>query len=170
MTITIRPETAADAPAIRALLAGAFEASAEGEAELVEHLRRDGDLVLALVAVDAAQRVVGHVAFPRLYLETPDREFPAIGLAPLAVVATHRRQGVGAALVRAGLDRLAASGETIVFVLGNPDYYTRFGFALDLAQPFICVYAGPYFMALRLADTAPRAGIVRYPAVFEGLS
>ena len=56
-----------------------------------------------------------------------------------------------------------------MFVLGNPAYYTRFGFALDAAQPFTCVYAGPYFMALRLADTAPRAGIVRYPAVFEGL-
>ena len=72
--------------------------------------------------------------------------------------------------MRAGLERLAASGEAIVFVLGNPDYYTRFGFALDLAQPFTCVYAGPHFMALRLADTAPRAGIVQYPAVFEGLS
>ena len=58
----------------------------------------------------------------------------------------------------------------MVFVLGDPDYYTRFGFALDLAQPFICVYAGPYFMTLRLSDTAPRAGIVRYPAVFDGLS
>jgi putative acetyltransferase len=169
VTITIRLEAAADAQAVRALLAGAFETSVEGEAELVEQLRRDGDLVLALVAVDAVQRVVGYVAFPRLYVENADREFPAVGLAPLAVVAPHRRQGVGAALVRAGLDRLAARGETIVFVLGNPDYYTRFGFALDLAQPFICVYAGPYFMALCLADTAPRAGIVRYPAAFDGL-
>ena len=142
MTITIRPEAAADAPAVHALLTGAFETSAEGEAQLVEQLRRDGDLVLALVAVDALQRVVGHVAFPRLYVESADREFPVVGLAPLAVDATHRRQGVGAALVRAGLDRLAVQGETLVFVLGDPAYYTRFGFALDLAQPFICVYPG----------------------------
>jgi putative acetyltransferase len=170
VTITIRPETAADIQEVRALLAAAFGASAAGEAELVESLRRDGDLVLALVAVDASQRVVGHVAFPRLHVETGRRKFPAVSLAPLAVAATLRRQGIGAALVRAGLDGLAASGETTVFVLGDPDYYTRFGFALDLALPFTCVYAGPYFMAQRLADTAPRAGIVRYPAAFEGLS
>jgi len=163
--VTIRPEAAADAPAIHELLAHAFETAAE--AELVDRLGRDGDLVLSLVATDAAQAVVGHVAFPRLRVDSAGREWSAIGLAPLAVAATHRRRGIGAALARAGLDRLAAQGETLVFVMGNPAYYTRFGFALATAQPFICAYAGPYFMALRLADTAPRAGTVRYPAAFD---
>jgi putative acetyltransferase len=165
VTITIRPETAADAQAVRALLTNAFETPAE--AELVQCLRRDGDLVLALVAVDAAHRIVGHVAFPRLHVGD---EYPAVGLAPLAVVAAHRRRGVGAALVRAGLERLVAGGETIVFVLGNPAYYKRFGFALEAARPFTCVYAGPYFMAIALADNAPRAGVVRYPASFASVT
>lgn len=164
MTITIRPETAADAGAIRALLVHAFDTPAE--ADLVDRLRRDGELVLALVATDAAHGVVGCAAFPRLHVGA---DWPAVGLAPLAVSGTHRRQGIGAALVRDGLDRLAALGETLVFVLGSPQYYTRFGFALEAAQPFPCVYAGAYFMALRLTDAAPRAGAVRYPAAFDGL-
>jgi putative acetyltransferase len=165
---TIRPETAADAPAIHDLLAHAFETPAE--AELVDRLRRDGDLVLSLVATDTAQAVVGHVAFPRLRVESAGRESPVAGLAPLAVAETHRRQGIGAQLTRAGLDHLRAKGETLVFVMGNPAYYTRFGFALETAQPFTCVYAGPYFMALRLADAALRTGTVRYPAAFDDLS
>ncbi len=164
--IAIRPEVPADATDVRELLVRAFETSAE--AELVDRMRRDGDIVLALVATDA-QAVVAHVAFPRLRIENAGREFPVIGLAPLAVSETHRRRGVGAALVRAGLDRLRAQGETLAFVLGDPAYYARFGFALGTAQPFTCVYAGPYFMALRLSDAAPRAGTVRYPAAFDGL-
>jgi putative acetyltransferase len=131
-------------------------------------MRRDGDIVLALVAIDA-QAVVGHVAFPRLRIENAGRELAGVGLAPLAVSETHRRRGVGAALVREGLDRLRAQGETLVFVLGDPAYYTRFGFALETARPFTCVYAGSYFMALRLSDAAPGNGAVRYPAAFDDL-
>jgi putative acetyltransferase len=165
--IAIRLEAPADAPAIHELLVHAFEMPVE--AELVDRMRRDGDIVLALVATDA-QAVVGHVAFPRLFIENVGREFVGVGLAPLAVSKTHRRRGVGAALVREGLDGLRAQGETLVFVLGDPAYYTRFGFALETAQPFTCVYAGPYFMALRLSDAAPSGGTVRYPSAFDGLA
>jgi putative acetyltransferase len=164
----VRPESPKDVGSVRVLLEKVFEDSAE--ADLVERLRLDGDLVLAMIATDASNKIFGCAAFPRLHVEHAGQEFPAVGLAPLAVAEPYRRQGIGTDLVCGGLDCLALRGETLVFVLGDPAYYTRFGFALDLAQPFICVYAGPYFMALRLADTAPRAGIVRYPAVFEGLS
>jgi putative acetyltransferase len=166
--VTIRPEAATDAPAIHELLAHAFETPAE--ANLVDRLRQDGDLVLALVATGAAHAVLGHVAFPRLRVESAGREFPVVGLAPLAVAAKHRRQGIGAALTRAGLDRLRALGEPLVFVMGNPANYTRFGFAVETARSFTSVYAGPHFMALRLADGAPSAGAVHYPAAFDGLA
>jgi putative acetyltransferase len=166
-SIAIRPEAAADVDAVRDLLVHAFETPVE--ADLVERLRRDDDFVLALVATDAARTVIGHVAFPRLRVEGAGRDVPVVGLAPLAVAGPYRRQGVGAALVRAGHDRLAAQGETLVLVMGDPAYYTRFGFALDIAKPFTCAYAGPYFMALRLADNAPRVGTVRYPVAFDGL-
>ncbi len=99
VNFTVRPEAAADAGAVHALLARAFETPAE--ADLVDQLRRDGDLLLALVATDAAQAVVGHVAFPRLRVESAGGEWPAVGLAPLAVAEPQRRGGIGAALVRA---------------------------------------------------------------------
>jgi putative acetyltransferase len=143
---------------------------ASAEADLVDDLRAAGDLVLALVAADATPAIVGHVAFSRLRVEGSGPVSTAVGLAPLAVVETHRRRGVGTALVRAGLDRLAAQGETLVFVLGDPAYYARFGFAPEAAQPFTIVYSGPHFMALRLSDIAPPAGTIRYPAAFDRLS
>jgi putative acetyltransferase len=167
VSIAIRPEAAADAGPVNALLVHAFGGPAE--AGLVDRLRRDHELVLELVATDAAHTVVGHVAFSRLRVGNTGNEFPAVGLAPLAVGEPHRRRGIGAALVRAGLERLTTQGEALVFVMGSPAYYTRFGFALETAQPFTCVYAGPYFMALQLADAAPRVGTIRYPAAFDDL-
>jgi putative acetyltransferase len=164
--IAIRSEASADAAAVRHLLQQAFDGPAE--ATLVDQLRADGDLVLALVA-DGDQAITGYVAFPRLQMEGADTLRPAVGLAPLAVAEAERRRGVGAALVRTGLDQLAAGGEQIVFVLGDPAYYCRFGFDLEAAAPFRCVYAGEHFMACRLATNAPRDGKLRYPAAFDSL-
>ena len=91
---------------------------------------------------------------------------PAVGLAPLAVAADIRRHGVGGALVRRGLALLAERGEQLVFVLGDPAYYHRFGFDAAAAAPFMSPYRGPHFMVLRLATTAPLDGAVRYPPAF----
>jgi len=166
--IAIRPETADDAANIRELLVHAFGGPAE--ADLLDRLRRDGDLILALVALDARRAVVGHVAFSRLRIESVGHAAPAVALAPLAVPDAQRRLGIGAALVRAGLDQLAAHGETLVFVLGDPAYHTRFGFAPETATPFASAYSGPHFMVLRLSQHAPHAGTIRYPAAFDDLA
>lgn len=167
VTVT-RPEAAADARAVHALLSHAFASPVE--ADLVNRLRREGDMVLGMVAIDSVHGVVGYSGFPRLRVEYAGREFSAVGLAPLAVAEAHRRRGIGADLVSGGLYCLALRGETLAFVLGNPAYYTRFGFAVESARSFTSVYAGPHFMALRLADGAPSAGAVRYPAAFDGLA
>ena len=163
----VRPDWSEDANSIRLLLREAFETTAE--ADLVDRLRHDGDLVLGMVATDITKEIFGYAAFSRLRVEHAGQEFPVIGLAPLVVAKPYRRQGIGADLVSGGLSNLAIRGESLVFVLGNPAYYTRFGFALETARPFTCAYVGPHFMAMQLADTAPRAGVVRYPAAFDAL-
>ena len=165
--LTIRPEFPEDAPAIRKVLDAAFGGPAEGE--LVERLRASGDLVLALVAVDDAT-IAGYIAWPRLYVEAPREVRAAVGLAPLGVDPAHQRRGIGAALTRAGIARLKESGERLAFVLGDPNYYRRFGFSLETARAFDSRYAGGHFMALKLAADAPERGRVRYPAPFDGLA
>jgi putative acetyltransferase len=163
----IRPEQADDAGAIHDLLVGAFPSPAE--ADLVDRFRRDGDLVLSLVAADSKGSIVGHVAFPRLHVVMSRVDYPAVGLAPLAVAEAHRRQGIGAELVRRGLEQLRALDETLLFVLGDPAYYGRFGFSAETARPYTSAYDETHFMALLLEEDAPPAGAVRYPAAFNAL-
>ncbi len=165
--ITIRPELPQDAWAVRKILNAAFDGPAEGE--LVGRLRASGDLVLALVAVDGAA-IVGYIAWPRLWVETPRDVRTAVGLAPLGIDPAYQRRGIGDALTRAGIAQLREHGERLAFVLGNPNFYQRFGFSLEVARAFDSSYAGDHFMALALAADAPERGRVRYPAAFDGLA
>jgi putative acetyltransferase len=158
-------EADADRAALRAIHEAAFGARAE--ADLVDALRRDGDLVLSLAAW-AEREPVGHVAFSRLAV--PDTEARGVALAPLAVKPSFQRQGIGAALVREALSVLASAGEDIVLVLGDPAYYGRFGFAAAAAQAFRTPYDGPYLQALALNEAGRAArGKVRYARAFAEL-
>ena len=51
-----------------------------------------------------------------------------MGLAPLEVLPTHQRKGIGTALVQHGLRILRERGCPFVIVLGHPSYYPRFEF------------------------------------------
>ena len=166
-TIAIRPETPADIAAIGAVLGAAFPTAAE--TGLVERLRSEGELVLALIAAHDRDGTVGYVAFTRLAIDKDSRSDAAVGLAPLAVAPDHQRRGIGSALVREGLATLKGRGERLVFVLGDPAYYGRFGFRAETAAPFRAPYRGPHFMALRLAAGRPESGHIRYPAAFARL-
>ncbi|MGB7411618.1 MAG: GNAT family N-acetyltransferase, partial [Sphingopyxis granuli] len=79
-------------------------------------------------------------------------------------------RGIGAALIRAGLDALRAQGVAISFVLGNEAYYPRFGYSPDLAARFASPFAGPHFMAMMLGDKAwPERGRAKYAPAFSRL-
>jgi putative acetyltransferase len=168
----IRPETAADHAAIRGILTAAFET--EGEADLVEALRREADPVLGLVAEDGGE-VLGHIFFSPVTLpghpshpSHPDLKI--LGLAPMAVAPGQQRQGIGSALVRAGLQGCRALGAAAVVVLGHPEYYPRFGFqpatAFDLASEYDAPEA---FFALELEEgaLADVSGTVQFHPAFE---
>jgi len=123
--IEIRPEITADIPAIRLVNERAFEQRTE--ADLIDALRRAGAITLSLVAVEN-ERVIGHILFSPVTIESAGSSFPAIGLGPMAVLPHHQRKGIGSQLVRAGLDKCRAAGHEIVIVLGHAEYYPRFGF------------------------------------------
>ncbi|MEG3181912.1 GNAT family N-acetyltransferase [Sphingomonas sp. LT1P40] len=149
MTIAIRPATGGDVAAIDALLRRSFPAP--DEALLVQRLCVDGDMVLTLVADDdESGELAGVVVFSRMTAEAGGKVIPAVALAPVAVGAVYRRQGVAEALIQAGLDHLGDAGAALCFVLGDPSYYGRFGFSAAHAEGFASPYAGDYFMAVPL--------------------
>jgi len=149
MTVTIRPARGEDVAAIDALLRTSFPAP--DEAMLVRDLCIDGDMVLTLVAHDDdSGALAGMVAFSRMDVTVAGRTVPSVALAPVAVAADWRRQGVADALIRAGHDRLEAEGVVLSFVLGDPAFYARFGYDAAVARNFASPYAGEHFMAFPL--------------------
>ena len=134
----IRAATAADADAIDAVVRAAFAGTGfghQGEADLVRILEVDGDGLVSLVA-EIAGVVVGHVLFSRMDIEADGATLSAAGLAPVAVSPERQGQGIGGALIRAGLDALRAQRIAIGFVLGDAAYYPRFGYSSELAARF----------------------------------
>jgi putative acetyltransferase len=83
---------------------------------------------LSLVAAHDGQ-VVGHVMFTRSLLDAPRRLVEVQVLSPLAVMPDYHKRGIGSALVRQGLKALAERAVPLVFLEGDPGYYSRFGFA-----------------------------------------
>ena len=125
--ITIRPEEPKDHSAVRALNLAAFEDGPE--AELVDTLRASCRDHLSLVAEEEG-RIVGHILFTPVALESPEGTAEGMGLAPMAVLPDRQREGIGSALVSRGLEMLVEWSTPFVVVLGHPEYYPRFGFEL----------------------------------------
>lgn len=97
------------------------------EARLVDKLRDRCSGLLSLVAVEN-DKIIGHILFSPVEIESPLGGFKGMGLAPMAVLPDMQRRGFGTALVRAGIDRLRQAGCSFIIVLGHPEYYPRFGF------------------------------------------
>ena len=127
--------------------------SGDGEVALISALRTDGDVVVELAAEEGGE-IVGHALFSRMSADPPLCRIAA--LAPVAVRIDRQGGGIGGALIRAGLDDCRANGVEAVIVLGDPDYYRRFGFEAALAAGIGNAHAGPHLQALEF-----RAGTLR---------
>ncbi|MCO5170048.1 MAG: N-acetyltransferase [Planctomycetes bacterium] len=138
------------------------------EGRLVDTLRGAARPFVSLVACDGDD-VVGHALFTPV---TVGGAWTALALGPMAVVPARQRDGVGSALVRAGLDACRALGHEVVFVLGHPDYYPRFGFVPARPKGLTCKWPVPddVFLVAELTPGAlgGRVGRVEYHLAFDG--
>jgi putative acetyltransferase len=164
----IRDEEPEDITAIHQVHELAFGRS--DEADLVDTLRASGKSTLSLVAVEDS-RIVGHIFFSPVMIDSADRTFPAVGLAPMAVLPERQRHGIGGRLVKAGLVECRNAGYDCVVVLGHPTYYPRFGFVPASRYGLRSEYEVPdeVFMvwAWREAGLQDRGGVVRYQPEFR---
>ena len=135
----IRVEQRRDHAAVRRLHLAAFGGD-HGlvVADLVDSLRSaiTGDSGLSLVAVEPDGDVIGHVMFTRSLLDAPPRLVEVQVLSPVAVLPPRQSQGIGSALIRAGLQVMTERAVPVVFLEGDPGYYSRFSFATAAAQGF----------------------------------
>ncbi|MFD4318344.1 GNAT family N-acetyltransferase [Streptomyces sp. NPDC058548] len=161
-----RPETAEEASMVRPLVAAAF--GSEAEAELVDALRRDSDAWLPGLSY-VAEAPDGSIAAHSLITRCLVDGAPAAALAPVAVAPAYQRTGAGKAVVRAVLDAARLRGESLVLVLGHPEYYPKFGFVRASEYGIKPGFEVPdeAMMALVLDDSVPvPPGTIAYPAAF----
>jgi len=126
--ITIRAETDADIDAITAVTVAAFETleiSNNTEQFIIMALRAAKALTLSLVA-EQQGRVIGHIAFSPVTM--PNGMPNWYGLGPVSVLPSYHRQGIGTALIQAGLSHLKTLNAAGCCVVGHPEYYGKFGF------------------------------------------
>ena len=165
-TVTIRGEKESDIPAIRRVNDLAFGREVEGQ--LVDALREAGAVILSLVALEGDE-IVGHILFSPVTIEGERTE--VAGLAPLAVLPTHQKKGIGKKLTEEGLKRLKEMGMHAVIVFGHPEYYPALGFVPAREFDLTCEYpeAGDAFMALELTPgwLSDKKGLVRHHPEFK---
>ena len=164
----IRSETLIDYPAVAEVNILAF--GQKNEAKLVEAIRHSDRYIpeLSLIAeVDGI--IVGHILFS--YIDLVGKEtLQVLGLAPMAVRPQFQRQGIGSALVQAGLEIADARGEALVIVLGHPQFYSRFSFEPSVNYKIESPFPVPeavFMVKLLQSYNQEYQGKVIYPSAFE---
>lgn len=163
--LDIRESISGDLNAIQALYPAAFPD--EDLLPLVRELLQENSITLSLVGV-MERSVVGHVVFTRCGIA--DQSDDAALLGPLAVVPDRHRQGIGSAMVKAGLQKLPTIGVNQVYVLGDPAYYGRLGFRPEVGvtppYPLPAEWQGAW-QSINLAPSGPeRQGKLSVPQVW----
>jgi putative acetyltransferase len=161
---SIRQEVPDDIGAIYSLLEAAFcdiAYSDQTEAEIVMALRDAGALTVSLVA-EIQGNIVGYIAVSPVTFSGGGQYW--YGLGPVAVVPVYQGRGVGSRLIEGALENLQHQDAEGCVVLGEPNFYGRFGFQ-SLPQLSFPGVTGEYFQALPFTKTLP-AGEVQYHPAF----
>lgn len=168
--ITIRPEQSEDEEGLFRMYCQAC--GRIHEARLVDSLRENQGLFLSLVAIQEGQ-IVGGIAFSAVEMEPQAFELFLVGLAPLAVLPTHRGQGIGSTLVRLGLQRCRERQVDAVVVVGDPEFYGKFGFVAATPHRLTCSFPvpAPHWLVqeLKAGALTDVRGRIKYRPEFQDL-
>jgi putative acetyltransferase len=124
----IRKETDADIEAITEVTIAAFKTlpiSNHTEQFIIKALRAEGALTISLVA-EIEARIVGHIAFSPVKITDGTTNW--YGLGRVSVLPEYQKKGIGKSLVNEGLSFLKELGGRGCALVGDPNYYRRFGF------------------------------------------
>jgi putative acetyltransferase len=165
MNIQIRKEVASDGADIRILTETAFlnaPHTSHTEHLIVDALRDSGNLTVSLVA-EVNGQIVGHVATSPVSISDGSQNW--YGLGPISVAPEYQGMGIGSQLMRQALASLRDRGASGCVLVGNPEYYSRFGFKVEpsLVLPNI---PPEYFQALSFGAQIP-SGIVSFHESFN---
>lgn len=165
MNINIRNEIFGDESAIEAVTRAAFLTAAYSshtEHLIVAELRKAGQLFVSLVA-EVEGSVVGHVAVSQVIISDGASDWYSLG--PLSVVPAYQSKGIGSLLVQTAIAELKKQAACGCVLLGEPEYYRRFGFVAD-SHLVLADVPPEYFLALRLGTSSAR-GEVSYHSAFS---
>jgi putative acetyltransferase len=157
--IVIRHETAADVSAIAEVTVAAFKTLAisnHTEQFIIAALRAANALTVSLVA-ELNGCVVGHVAFSHVTISDGTQNW--YGLGPVSVLPEYQRQGIGKALIQKGLSILKGLNAQGCCLVGDPEYYRRFGFR-NISGLIHEGVPQKVFLALPLGGHTPRGIVV----------
>jgi predicted N-acetyltransferase YhbS/catechol 2,3-dioxygenase-like lactoylglutathione lyase family enzyme len=165
-TIVIRSETATDEDAIREVTHQAFRGhpySAGNEQDIIDALRAQSALAVSMVAAHD-DAIVGHVAFSPASSDDGTGGWYTLG--PVSVLPGLQRRGIGRALINAGIDRLRELGASGCILIGDTNYYSRFGF---IKAPHLAPPGAPkeHFMILGLRSASSNGVLSFHPAFDE---
>jgi putative acetyltransferase len=155
----IRKETTSDIEEITQVTITAFRTlpiSNHTEQFIIKALRAAGALTLSLVA-EIDGRVVGHIAFSPVTISDGSKDW--YGLGPVSVLPDYQKQGIGKSLINEGLSSLKDMGSKGCALVGDPNYYKRFGFR---NYPELVHEGIPQevFLALPFAEKVPKGEVV----------
>ena len=147
----IRIATSLDQESIHSVHWSAFD---KGEREIVSKLavnllsEETTPRTISLVA-ETEGAVVGHVAFSPVTIGN-NKNFQGYILAPLGVKPDYQHRRIGSKLIESGMQQLSRLDVDILFVYGDPKYYSRFGFSTDHSNLFVSPYKLQYSFGWQL--------------------
>lgn len=168
MNINVRKEKESDISQVYDLNKTAFKqvAFSQGvEADLVNKLRDAACDIISLVAV-LENQVVGHIIFSPVEI---NNEVSGMSLSTMAVLPKFQKKGIGSMLIKAGIEEVKKLKNSLIIVLGHPEYYPKFGFVAASKYGLKSKYDVPdeVFMALSFKDIKWDNAVVKYRQEFD---